>query len=123
MEGPKRAPSSPPETPVPMKRMPLRCEILGTAIRIGEQRVAAVDDDVAGFKKGEYVVDHLIDSVAGLDHEHDAAWTLEQANEFLNRMRAGHLRALCLVVQKVVHFRNGAVEDSNLEAVIVHVEH
>jgi hypothetical protein len=46
-------------------------------------RVAAVDDDVAGFEMGQHGVDHLIDRVAGFDHHHDAARPLKQADELL----------------------------------------
>ena len=50
MEGPWRAPSSPPETPVPMNRMPFSFRDLGAAVGVREMRVAAVDDDVALFE-------------------------------------------------------------------------
>ena len=48
-------------------------EGFGAAVGIGEEGVAAVDDDVALFEMGQDVVDDLVDGVAGLDHEHDAA--------------------------------------------------
>ena len=36
-------------------------------------RIAAVDDDVAGFEMRQHCVDHLIHGVARLHHHHDAA--------------------------------------------------
>ena len=68
------------------------------------------------------VVDHLVDGVAGLDHEHDAARALEQAGELFDRVRADDLRALGFVGDEVVDLGDGAVEDGDLESVVVHVE-
>ncbi len=97
-------------------------QVLGAAVGVGEEGVAAVDDDVARFKIRQHVVDHLVDSVAGLDHQHDAARALEQADELFDGVRADDLGALGFVGQEVVHFGDGAVEDGHLEAVVVHVE-
>ena len=47
---------------------------------------------------------------------------LEQADEFFNGVRADDLRALGLVGDEVVDLGDGAVEDGDLEAVVVHVE-
>ena len=97
-------------------------QIFGAAVGVGKERVAAVDDDVAGFEMGTDVVDDLVDGLAGLDHEHDAARALEQAGELLDGMRADDLGALGFVGEEVVHLGDGAVEDGDLEAVVVHVE-
>ena len=40
---------------------------------VGEQRVAAVDDDVALLEMGQELVDHVVDRLAGLDHDEDGA--------------------------------------------------
>jgi hypothetical protein len=37
-------------------------------------------------------------------------------------MRAHHLRALGLIGQKIVHFRNSAVEHRDLKSVVIHVQ-
>jgi hypothetical protein len=68
------------------------------------------------------VVDHLVDGVAGLDHEHDAAGALEQAGELLDGVRADDLGSLGFVGDEVVDLGDGAVEDGDLESVVVHVE-
>ena len=52
-------------------------ESLGAAVGVGKERVAAVNDDVARLEHWKDVVDHLVDGVAGFDHEHDAARPLE----------------------------------------------
>ena len=44
---------------------------LVTAGGVGEQRIAAVDDDVARLEMGHELVDHLVDGRAGLDHDED----------------------------------------------------
>ncbi len=97
-------------------------QVLGAAVGVGEERVAAVDDDVAGFEMRQQVVDHLVDGVAGLDHQHDAARALEQAGQLLDGVRADDLRALGFVGEEVVDLGDGAVEDGDFEAVVVHVE-
>ena len=50
----------------------------GAPRRIGIQRVAAIDDDIACLKMRQNVIDHLVHCVAGLDHQHDAAGPLQQ---------------------------------------------
>ena len=47
-----RAPSSPPETPEPMKRMFFRFELSPTTLGVGVVGVAEVDDDVAFVDSG-----------------------------------------------------------------------
>ena len=61
-------------------------------------------------------------ALPGLDHEHHPARLLEQRGHFRERMRADDLGALGLVVEKIVHLGNGAVEGHHGEAVVVHVQ-
>ncbi len=61
-------------------------------------------------------------TVAGFDHEHDAARALEEGDELFQRMSADDLGAFGLVGEEVVNFGDGAVEDGDFEAVVVHVE-
>ena len=75
-----------------------------------------------GFEGGQDVVDHLVDGVAGLDHEHDAAGALEQAGKLFDGVRADDLGALGFVGDEVIDLGDGAVEDGDLESVVVHVE-
>ena len=70
----------------------------------------------------EDVVDELVHRLAGLDHEHDAAGPLEQADHFLDGMRADDLGALGFLVEEVVHLGHGAVESGHRETVVVHVQ-
>ncbi len=87
-----------------------------------KERVAAVDDDVAGFEEREEVLDEFVDGLAGLDHEHDAAGLLEQGGHFLEGVRADDLGAFGLVGEEIVHLGDGAVEGDHGEAVVVHVQ-
>ena len=61
IDGPLSAPSSPPETPVPMNRSPLAFEVLGAPGRVGIVGVAAVDQDVARLEQRDELVDHVVD--------------------------------------------------------------
>ncbi len=61
IDGPWRAPSSPPDTPVPTNRMPFLGQLLGAAVGIRVQGVAAINDDVAFFQIGNEMLDGLID--------------------------------------------------------------
>jgi hypothetical protein len=122
IDGPKRAPSSPPETPVPMKRIPLAARSFRAPVRIGEQGIAAVDDDVSLRQEGQQLIDHLIDGVAGFHHQHHAAWAFQQADQLLDRVSADDVGAFGFVGEEIVDFGNGAVEDGHFEAVVIHVE-
>ena len=88
----------------PDEQDPLPRQVFRAPVRIREQGIAAIDDDVALGEKRQHVIDHLIDSVAGFDHQHHAPWALQQPHELLDRVRAGDLRALRLIGQKIVHF-------------------
>ena len=45
-------------------------EIFAAPLRVGEKRIAAVDDDVAFFQKRRELPDDRIDRRAGFDHDH-----------------------------------------------------
>ena len=81
MLGPCSAPSSPPETPVPTKCRPVLAQRLLAAAGVGEVRVAAVDDDVAGLQQRHQLVDHRVGGAAGLDHDDDRARALQRRDE------------------------------------------
>ncbi len=122
IEGPLRAPSSPPETPVPIKRKPFELEIAGTADRVLVVGVAAVDDDVARLQVWDQQFDEVINRRAGLDHQHHPTRTLQQARQLLDRVGADDVRALRLIDEKLVYLGHGAVVDGHDEAVVVHIE-
>ena len=100
----------------------LGLDVFRAADGVLEEGVAAVDDDVAGFEVREEVLDELVHRLAGLDHEHDAAGLLEQADHFLDGVGADDVGALGFLVEEVVHLRDGAVESGHGEPVVVHVQ-
>ena len=57
-------------------------------------RVAAVDEDVARLKKGDQLLDHVVDRGAGLDHDHDLAGRFQGRDQLLDRVRADDLLPL-----------------------------
>ncbi len=71
---------------------------------------------------GQDVVDHLVDGVAGLDHEHDAAGRLSRLASSSMECAPTTCGALGFVGDEVVDLGDGAVEDGDLESVVVHVE-
>ncbi len=123
IEGPKRAPSSPPDTPVPTKRMPFSARSLVRRFEFCEERIAAIDDDVALFEVRHDLVDCLVDDVAGFDHDHDATRSLELRAELCNGVCAFNGGPFCLVGKKLVDLGGRPVEDRDLESVVGHVEH
>ena len=66
--------------------------------------------------------DGLVDGVASLDHNHDAARALEQAGELFHRMGADNVCPFCFIGDEIVDLGNSAVENRNFEPVVVHVE-
>ncbi len=55
------------------KEQPFFLELAGAAGRVGEVRVAAVDQDVAGRQERHKLADDVVDGLPGLDHDHDLA--------------------------------------------------
>ena len=106
----------------PDVEQPLAFDIFRPAIGVFEERVAAVDDDVAGFEARKELLDEFVHGLTSFDHDHDAAGFLEEADHFLNRMRADDMGAFGFFGDKFVHFGDGAVEGDHRVAVVVHVE-
>jgi len=96
--------------------------ILCAAAGVIEQRVAAVNDDVAGREVRDELLDEFVHRLAGLDEHHHSARQLELGNHLSDGMCAEHFRALGLVREEVIHFFRGAVVGDDGEAVVVHVE-
>ena len=68
------------------------------------------------------VGDHLVDGVAGLDHEHHAAGLFQDLRQFLDGVRAHHVGAGGFVRDEIVNLRDGAIEDGHAIAVVVHIQ-
>ena len=100
----------------------LRLDVGGAPDRVGEERVAAVDEDVARLGVRQHRLDELVDRRARLHEEHDPPRRLERRAHLLDRVRADDLRALRLVREELVHLRRRPVVRRHHEAVVVHVE-
>ena len=100
----------------------LRGEILATALRVGEQRVAAVDDEVSRFEQRRELVDHGVHRRARLDHDHRLARTLERADKFLHRLGGNDVLVLGAALGEFFRDRSGAVEHRDGEALALHVQ-
>ena len=68
-------------------------QFLAAAVGIGEEGVAAVDENVAGLKVSLQIVDHCVDGLAGGHHDEDAARLLEDRGQLLERSNGGHVLA------------------------------
>jgi len=100
----------------------LASKILGAAVGVREVRVTTVDDDIAGVKEGQNLLNPVVDSLTSLDQEHDTARRLELADELLNSLGADNGLALSLVFQESVDLGDGSVEGADGEAVVSHVQ-
>src|SRR5271165_745299 len=85
-------------------------------------RIASVDYDVARFEKGQQLLDHLIDGVAGLDHHHDAAWAFQRADQLFDSVGANNRRPRGFMLNKIVDLGDSAVEDGNFVSMVVHIK-
>ena len=97
-------------------------ESLGAAVGIREKRVAAIDDNVSGFKMRQDAVDHLVDGRAGLHHQHHPPWPLERFDQFRDGVGAHDLRAGGFAGDELVNLGDGPVEHGYAIPVVVHIQ-
>src|ERR1700734_3444044 len=69
-----------------------------------------------------HMIDHLVNGVARLHHQHYAPRFLQQAHQLFYGVRAHNLRALRFICNEVVDFGNSPVKHGHLESMVVHVE-
>src|SRR5438552_10813207 len=101
---------------------PASFEIFAAALRVGEKRIAAIDDDVAFFEKGSELADDRVDRRTGLDHDHCFPRFLERADEFLHRPRWLNIFAFGFSVRELLRHLPGSIEHSDGEPFRFHVE-
>ena len=85
---------------MPKNLMPVPASSLDAAFGVGEERVAAVDDDVALLQERLEFGDDRIHRPAGLHHDQDAARPLEELHKFLDGLAALGLFALGQALMK-----------------------
>ena len=95
---------------------------LGAANRIGEMRVAAVDQDVALVEVRNDLFDERVDRLARLDHDHQLARPGEALAQFLDTVAADDVLVLGPAIDEVIDLAGGPVETSDGEALALHVK-
>src|SRR5690606_13670875 len=88
-----------------------------STLGIGEERVAAIDHDVARLEQVGQLTEHGVDRGAGLDHEHDAPGPLEGGDELLDRGRPDDARVLSPPGEELLGDCRRAVEHNWSESV------
>ena len=88
IDGPCRAPSSPPETPVPMKSRPFSASDFALRIVSGKCELPAVDDAVPRLEVGKEELDGLVHGFPRLDQEHDLPRPLQARRELGHGVRS-----------------------------------
>ena len=94
---------------------------LRAADRVGEVRVAAVDDDVAGLQHLEEIIDHSVDGRAGLYHQEHLARLLQVGGELFERVAADYVLALGAACREGVDLLDRAVVRRDGESLGLHV--
>ncbi len=59
----------------------LGLQVVETALRVAEERVATFKDRVALIEQWQKLLDHVVDRLAGLDHDDDGTWLLHRLYE------------------------------------------
>jgi hypothetical protein len=89
---------------------------------VGEQTVAAVDENVAGVQQRQQSIDQLIHRPARF-HEHDyLARTAEGGDEFLDAARGDEILAAAAASHQVIDARDAAIEHRDAKSLALHVQ-
>ncbi len=123
IEGPWRAPSSPPETPDAEEGRADRLGLGRAASGVAEVRVAGVDDQVVGAEQRAQRRDHRVDRVAGRHHQDDRARRLQRGDEVLERRAGDEARGeVAGLGDERLRHAGRAVEDRDVGALLGDVE-
>jgi hypothetical protein len=122
IEGPCRAPSAPPDTPMPTKPGPSP-ERLEAPHGVTEIGVSRIDDDVIVLHERLECRNLLVHRIAGLDHDDDRPWRFDRGHELLKRSsRRDPVGKSPCIGGKGFGPRCCAIVDSNVIAVVRDVE-
>ncbi len=81
------------------------------------------DTDFVNKLKSTYQgFDEIVHSLTSFDQKHNLAGLSKAGNEFGGRMCPAQIWSVLLPIDEFVHLRDRAVEDTNFEAVVKHVE-
>ena len=92
---------------------PGRLDFLRAAFGVGIERVAAIDDDVAGSEERQEGLDQLVDSRARLHHHHHLPRRLEGGHEVFERVAADDIRLVAPAGSEGVGDARRAVVDGD----------
>lgn len=67
-------------------------------------------------------LDKVVDGLSCLDEQNHTSWPLEVLAKFLDRVISLDLGAFCFIGEEIIDLADCAVEDTDLESVVVHVE-
>jgi molybdopterin synthase catalytic subunit len=99
-----------------------RFEFLETSLRIGEERVATIDQHVALAKQWRDFTDNLIDGIARLNHYHRFARRLQRADKILDCCRGRNVLSLCASGDEFFRDGGGAIENNDGKTLRFHIE-
>ena len=103
---------------MPTKRIFFFFAGLVASRRVGEERIAAVDDDVAFLEMRQELVDHLVDRLAGLDHDEDRAGLRDAGDELGQRLGREKTAFFAVLGDQRVGALVIAIEDRNAEPLV-----
>jgi hypothetical protein len=85
---------------------------------VGVERVATVDDDVAGFHGIGELVDHRVRGIAGLDHDDHPPRLLQRVQEFLDALRTDELAFVTVLFEQGIGLGDRSIVQSHRVAVV-----
>ena len=94
-----------------------RCDLLLTANGVREQRVTAVDDDIALIHGVSQLVDDGIGSLSCLNHDDGLARALQRGNEILDGFRRNEVTFLAVLCDECTGLLGAAVVHRNCVAI------
>ena len=97
-------------------------EVLAPPLRVGEKRIAAVDEHVAFLKQRLHFADHHVDRFAGLDHHHDFARLLQRADQFLDGARRLDIFSFGATGREFLGDLCGAIKNGDRKSLGVHIQ-
>ena len=103
---------------MPTNRIFLRLASLVAPRGVGEQRVAAVDDDVVFLEMRQELVDHLVDRLAGLDHDENRPGLGDAGDKLGQGLRREEAAFAAVLGDQLVGPLVIAIEDRDAEPMV-----
>ena len=97
-------------------------QIFAATLRVGEERIAAIDDDVAFFEQRSELPNDGIDRRARLYHDHRFARSFKRADEFLDRARGLDIFSFAPAPLEFLRDFRGAIKNGDQKSLRFHVQ-